>query len=119
MNRINVRKKMEQDGIQNAGISAKERLSKIEEKLDNILGKLDNKADRSDFIELERRVREIEMHGTTQIQDAVTQMRDIREEFTKQTAELTKGQGKLRANVAYIMGAAAAIIIIVDLVLRK
>lgn len=110
---------MDQDGIQNAGISAKERLGKIEEKLDSILGKLDNKADKSDFIELERRVREIELHGTSQIQEAVTQMRDIREEFSKQTAELTKGLGKLRSNVAYIMGAAAAVIVIVEILLKK
>lgn len=110
---------MDQDGIQNAGISAKERLGKIEEKLDNILDKLDNKADRSDFIELERRVRDIEMHGTTQIQDAVSQMKEIREEFSKQTSELTKGQAKLRSNVAYIMGAAAAVIVIVEIILKK
>lgn len=112
-------KKMDIDGMQNAGITAKERLGKIEDKIDIVLGKLDNKADRSDFIMLERRVREIELHGTTQIQGAVEQMAVIREEFTKQTTELMKGQSKLRANVAYIMGGAAAILVVVELILKK
>jgi tetrahydromethanopterin S-methyltransferase subunit G len=119
MERSKNKKEMEQDGIQGAGLSAKERLAKIEEKLDNILGKLDNKADKADFVELERRVRDIETHGTTQFQQAINEMRSMKDEFTIQTAELVKGQSKIKASIAYIMGAAAAVVVIIELIIRK
>lgn len=110
---------MEQDGIQGAGISAKERLAKIEEKLDNILIKLDNKADKADLIDLQRRVRDIETHGTPQFSSAILEIKEMREEFTHQITELINGQSKIKSNIAYIMGAAAAVIIIIQLILSK
>lgn len=110
---------MNEDGMQNAGITAKERLGKIEEKLDNILFKLDNKVDKGEFIELERRVRNIETHGTSQVQTALDEMKQTREQFTLQSGELVKGQSKIKSNIAYIMGAAAAVIVILELFLRK
>ena len=52
------------DDLVGAGISPKERLERIETMLERIDNKLDNKADRSDLIILENRVREIELHGS-------------------------------------------------------
>jgi hypothetical protein len=113
------RKKMELDGMQNAGISAKERLGKIEDKIDIVLGKLDNKVDRVDFIEIEKRVREIELHGTTQTQGVIEQMKTIQTEYVKQNSELLKSQSKLKSSIAYIMGAGAGILIIVEILFKK
>ena len=48
------------DGMSSAGISAKERLARIETVLDKIDRKLDHKADKADVVALEVRVRAIE-----------------------------------------------------------
>lgn len=110
---------MEMDGIQNAGITAKERLGSIELKLDNILEKLDNKADKSDIVALELRIREIETHGTPQSKESLLQIKDLKNEMAIQNAELLKNQSAMKSTIAYIMGAAATIILVIEIFFRK
>lgn len=49
------------DGLTNAGITPKERLERIEAMLERIDAKLDAKANESDVVALELRVREMEL----------------------------------------------------------
>lgn len=49
------------EGLQNAGITPKERLERIESMLERIDQKLDGKANESDLISLELRVRTMEL----------------------------------------------------------
>lgn len=60
----------ENTDLMNAGITAKERLERIERMLEGIDIKLDTKASQVDFVMLENRVREIELHGTAPAQEA-------------------------------------------------
>lgn len=59
----------EPDSLRSIGISPRERLERIENLLGSIDAKLDVKADKEDLRLLEGRVREMELHGSSGLQE--------------------------------------------------
>lgn len=106
------------EGIENGSLSAGDRLSRIEDKLDTIVQKLDNKADKSDVIGLEIRVRDIELHGSNKARETETAFTVAETRLETQINEIKAGQSKLSNKIAYFSGGIAAIIIILQLILH-
>ena len=113
------------DSIQNAGITAKERLERIENTLGRIEEKLDNKADKAEVVALELRVRHMEQHGLGQVDEVITKVADIRTEANHQLDQmkktidnLTKNQGKLSTKLAYATGTIATLMILLEILSR-
>ena len=113
--------------LENIGLLSKERLQNIERKidtnidhkLDDILEKLGSKSDKLELSNLEIRVRNIETYGSITSQNLVDDVKNLREETDKQASELIESHSKLKSTIAYIMGATAAIVVIIEMYLKK
>ena len=96
------------DDLEAAGLTAKERLGRIEELLDKMDRKLDDKASMSEVIALEARVRELELHGS----ESVRKM----EPAVNKLFELVRQTEK---KMAYYAGAAAVAVVLATALLDK
>lgn len=106
------------EDIQGGALSAGQRLSKIEDKLDVIVQKLDNKVDRAEFVGLEMRLRDIELHGSNKSREIDTAFKLAELRLEDQVRKLTEGQTKISNKIAYFSGGIAAILIILQLILH-
>ena len=103
------------DELQGAGITAKERLERIEALLDRMDRKLDSKVDTQEFLALDARVRDIELHGSQHVQDLLAGAGKMTESVTS----LTDGQNAIKVRVAYAAGAAAVAVIVAEIIIGK
>ena len=116
---------MTDDSMNGAGITAKERLERIETILGKIDSKLDNKADRADLVSLEQRVRDLELHGTNLAQETkqvVERLRGVNEahlgEMRSAVDALAAGQSHIQSKLAYYAGGLAVLALGLELASR-
>jgi hypothetical protein len=98
------------DEMAGAGITAKERLERIELMLSRIDGKLDGKADQSDLMALEGRVRQIEQHGGPATSAAMRDVHDLRTEAREQIDSLSQSVTALKNRMAQVAGGLAVVV---------
>ncbi len=104
--------------MEDASISPGERLSKIEDKLDKIISKLDNKADKGELLALEIRVRDIELHGSNKSRELEIALKLDENKLEVEVAKLNAGQQKISNKIAYFSGGLAVVIIVLELLLK-
>lgn len=95
------------EGLQNAGISPKERLERIESMLERIDQKLDSKASETDLISLELRVRNLELEMSSF------------EGLRKEHKEFAEGIESLRQKVFMFSGGLAVLMFVINFLANK
>lgn len=93
------------DDLNNAGISPRERLQRIEELLGRVDAKLDNKANASDVVALELRVRALETSGGERVQ-----------EMRERVGSLDGDVRVIGRRLAYATGTLASVIVMSNMV---
>ena len=88
---------MTDDGLQNAGISPRERLERIERMLEKIDDKLDTKADAALVTSLQSRLEIIERDGTNLARAADRHASDARSEISRVKIKMAFYAGALAA----------------------
>lgn len=106
---------MTDDELVGAGISAKERLERIEALLDRMDRKLDSKVDQAEFLSLDARVRDLELHGSQATRDLVVGC----SEMTGTIVELRESHNALKVRIAYAAGAAAVVVVAAEWLLAR
>jgi hypothetical protein len=122
--------------LRNIGITPRERLERIENMLVNIDEKLDVKADKTEMLQLEARVRAIEVEGSRLAREAIhkadvlahERLRDIEQlevrlvkfdsDLASDVERLRKDHSALSSRVSWAFGAVAAIVALSDIIIR-
>lgn len=107
------------DDLNGAGITAKERLGRIEEILGDIVGKLDGKADQAVVIALELRVKTLELaRAEAEAVERVTGIERVANVAKMETRvdRLESGVDSLGKKVALASGAVSVVVVVVNLI---
>lgn len=114
------------DNLRSAGITAKERLARIEDLLVRMDEKLDDKASRSEMAALELRIRSIEVSGSKAANDALDEARRLAHEREGDLLMLDKEYKQLRSDhemlgkrIAWALGALAVAAVAAEAVLSS
>lgn len=102
------------ESLRSIGISPRERLARIETLLVAIEGKLDNKADKADIVQLEARIWAIEVHGSHTATEAAKAAKLLSEErmhdikaVEAELMDLREDHHQLKSRIAWLGGALA------------
>lgn len=93
------------DDLNNAGISPRERLQRIETLLERVDQKLDNKANAADLVALELRVRDLETSGGARVN-----------EMRERVGSLDSDVQIIGRKLAYATGTLATVIVVSNIV---